>query len=95
MQYAESITLDGGEVAIILLVLFALLAAWIAIAVAGCFAARRTGRGGSPADAVTWAALAVAQFVPGLFGGPNRLLLLGMVALAAQFGFFARGRSGR
>lgn len=98
---AESVSLSGSEVLVILLVLLALLVATIATAVLGCLWAFRAGRG-SPLALVGWLLVAfveVIAMVPALadlrFGAPSMVGFAPLGALAAQVALYVRGKAAR
>ena len=92
---AESVSLNGGEMFVVLVVLVAILLVMLAMLVGGCIWAYRAGRGSSAslvgAGVVAATALVIATFGVGSGGYVAAVMAFGVLAL--QAGLFAAGRS--
>jgi hypothetical protein len=88
---AETISLSGGEMALILGVFVAVVVSWILAAILGFRWASRAARGSS-ADAVKWAVAAAVVLLPGVLVGPNPLLIPGLVVVGAQAAVYFRAK---
>lgn len=94
---AEAISLDGGELLVILVVSLAILGLAIAAVVAGCVLAYRVGRGAGALGASLGMVLAVEVLVlvlsvPAFVSDLNLFIVLPAAALLAQGGLYAWGR---
>lgn len=93
MYRAESVSISGGELALILGVLVLMLVTFVLAAVLGFKWAPRAARG-SRADGVKWTIALSILLVPGILAGPNLLLIPGVLLAGAQAAVFFRARNG-
>jgi uncharacterized integral membrane protein len=93
LPVAESVSLDGGAIAVILGVLVLLLLALAALIVGGFTLARRAGRGDSAVE--LWVALVVVELLllARAWRAPLLLLVLGTAILGQVLAYFS-ARSG-
>lgn len=91
MPLAEGPAIDGEVLAILLAVLLALGLLWLAAVVLGFKWAIGAG-GGSRSAAIKWAVAAVVVCAPGLFAGPNPVLLLALLVVGAQAACYLAAR---
>lgn len=93
MPLAEGPDLGGEFLVIVLVGFLIVLVVWCAAVAAGYRAAPGAARG-SVRDRVTLVLAMFVELVPGLVGGPNPLLVLGLIAVGVQLSLFARARGG-
>lgn len=97
MILAETVSLGGGELLVVLVVLLAILGLVVAAVVAGCVLAYRVGQGAATLGASLGMVLAVevlalVSSVPAFVSDLNLFVLFPAAALLAQGGLYAWGR---
>ncbi|HEU0132018.1 MAG TPA: hypothetical protein VFQ85_13605 [Mycobacteriales bacterium] len=93
MPLAESITLDGGFLVVVLLALLLAVGIWVGAVVAGRSFARAAGRGSTGAY-VGWAVAGFLEVAPLLSRGFGTWIgIAGLVALALQAREYQRAKA--
>lgn len=92
MILAETVSIDGGALLLILVVLLVLAALWCALMVLGCVWAVRAGRGSRRA-LTGWVIVSVLEVLPAL-GGLGTILAVPGLAFLVQVGLYAWARNG-
>ena len=91
MILAESVSLDGGALLVILVIFLALMAVWCAVMVLGCVWAVRAGRGSRLALA-GWAVVALIELLPAA-SAIGSILALPALVFVLQVGLYFWARS--
>lgn len=91
MILAETVSLDGGALLVILVIFLAVLAAWCAVMVLGCVWAVRAGRGSRLALA-GWGVVALIELLPAA-GALGSILALPALVFVLQVGLYFWAKS--
>jgi hypothetical protein len=87
MILAETVSIDGGAIALILGVILVLFLAWVGLMVWGCKLAVRAGRGSQP-DLIRWILVGAIELFLGI-----PLLPVTLIGLAVQVWLYLRERT--